>query len=88
MVILEALAAGLPIVATPVGGIPEVVLDGYNGFLVPVGNVQALACKLRTLVKDADLRAAMGKHSREMAEREFNVETYVDQLVELYSSIA
>jgi len=87
MVILEALAAGLPIVATPVGGIPEFVRDGYNGFLTPIGDVPALACKLRTLVQDLDLRVSMGKRSRQMAEQELDVDLYVDQLIELYTSI-
>jgi glycosyltransferase involved in cell wall biosynthesis len=87
MVVLEALAAGLPIVATKVGGIPEVVQDGYNGFLIPVGNIKALACKLKVLALDSDMRKLMGKRSREIAEREFNLESYIKQLVELYSTI-
>ena len=87
MVILEALAAGLPVVATPVGGIPEVVHDGYNGFLVPIGDIEVLANRLETLVLDTDMRKMMGRRSREIAERELNVAPYIEQLVGLYSTI-
>lgn len=87
MVVLEALSAGLPVVATPVGGIPEVVIDGENGFLVPVGDVQALKEKIEILCADAELRAAMGRRSREIAERELNVNAYVGQLIQLYSRL-
>jgi len=88
MVIVEAMAAGLPIVATPVGGIPEVVRDGYNGFLVPVGEVEALAEKLAVLAGDPNLRELMGQRSREIAEQELDVKPYVERLVALYESVA
>lgn len=87
MAILEALAAGLPVITTPVGGIPEVVRDGYNGFLIPPGNVETLADKLAVLASDAHLRKVMGQHSREIVERELDVKPYVERLVTLYESI-
>ncbi len=87
MVILEALAAGLPIVATPVGGIPDVIHEGYNGFLVPVGNVDVLSAKMLLLVNDGNLRASMGARSREIAERDLDTSCYVNQLVQLYESV-
>ncbi|MEN6409568.1 MAG: glycosyltransferase family 4 protein [Anaerolineaceae bacterium] len=87
MVVLEALSAGLPVVATPAGGIPEVVLNGVNGFLVPVGDVQTLKEKIQTLCADADLRAVMGQRSREIAESELNVNVYVGRLIQLYSRL-
>jgi glycosyltransferase involved in cell wall biosynthesis len=87
MVILEALAAGLPVVATPVGGIPEVVRDEYNGYLVPVGDTQLLADRLANLVGDAGLRKIMGQRSREIAVKELNVGTYIEKLETLYSQI-
>lgn len=88
MVILEALASGLPVVATPVGGIPEVVRDGYNGYLVPVGNVQLLSYRLLYLARDPELCKLMGKRSRSIAENVLNVETYVDDLEVLYTHMA
>jgi glycosyltransferase involved in cell wall biosynthesis len=86
MALLEAMAAGLAVVATPVGGIGEVVEDGVNGFLVPPGDVGALAAALRRLVLDADLRAAMGRRNRERVEGELDVRSYLGQLMEIYAA--
>ena len=85
--LLEAMAAGLPVVATPVGGIPEVITDGDNGFLVAAGDVQALADKLAILTQDARLRDVMGRRNREIAEKELDVVPYVERLVVLYESL-
>ena len=60
MAILEALAAGLPVIATPVGGIPEVVRDTYNGFLIPSGDIEALAGAIEKLVSDAEFTQRYG----------------------------
>jgi glycosyltransferase involved in cell wall biosynthesis len=87
MAVLEAMAAGLPVVATGVGGIPEVVRDGENGFLLPPGEVTALAERLARLARDPSLRAAMGRRSREIAERELDVRPYVAHLVSLYQTL-
>lgn len=88
MAILEAMAAGLPIVATAVGGIPEVVKDGYNGFLVNPGDVKALAERLYVLATDPHLCKVMGQRSRKIAERELDVKPYVEKLVLMYESLA
>jgi glycosyltransferase involved in cell wall biosynthesis len=88
MAILEALAAGLAVVATPVGGIPEVIKDGHNGFLVTPGDVEALAEKLAILANDRHLREVMGRRNREIAEQELDVKPYVERLVALYESLA
>jgi len=88
MAVLEAMAAGLPIVATAVGGIPEVVKDGYNGFLVTPGDVEALVEKLAILASDPHLCEVMGQRSREIAEQELDVKPYVKRLVALYESLA
>ena len=87
MAVLEALAVGLPVIATPVGGVPEVVLDGYNGLLIPVGNPTALARALETLSTRTALRQKMGQCSREIAEKELDVHTYVENLTGLYASL-
>lgn len=62
---IEAMAAGTPVVASGVGGIPEIVRDGQDGFLVPPDNPQALADKLRLILSDPALRAAMGQSARQ-----------------------
>jgi glycosyltransferase involved in cell wall biosynthesis len=86
--LLEALAAGLAVVATPVGGIPEVVLDGHNGFLVPCGDAGALADRLALLADDRDLRDLFGQRSHEIAGQLVDVRPYVRQLADLYESLA
>jgi len=87
MAILEAMAAGLPIVATRVGGIPELVADGYNGFLITPGDTAGLAQRLMILAAEPGLCSLMGRRSREIAAREYDVAPYVERLVTLYESI-
>jgi D-inositol-3-phosphate glycosyltransferase len=68
IVLLEAMAAGLPIVASKVGGIPEVVEEGQTALLTPPGDVGALCAALRQLVEDGDLRARLGRAGRQRAQ--------------------
>jgi len=82
--IVEAMAAGAPIVSTPVGGIPEAVIDGHNGYLVAPGDIDALHDRLRRLVLDAGLRDRMGRRSRELMEKHFELDALLDRLVEVY----
>lgn len=70
--ILEAMACGLPVVATRVGGTPEVVEDGVSGLLVPPDDPSALATSLLTLLGDPARRAAMGAAGRDRVARQFN----------------
>jgi glycosyltransferase involved in cell wall biosynthesis len=88
LAIIEAMSAGLPIISTPVGGIPDVIRDGYNGFLVPPGDIKALVSKIEILARDPGMRENMGIRSREIAECELDVNHVVKQLVELYDSLA
>lgn len=71
-VVLEYASAGIPIVASRVGSIPEAVADGQTGLLATPGDPADLASKIGTLLKDADLRARMGRAARERAERIFD----------------
>lgn len=87
MAILEAMACGLPIVANNVGGIPEIVREGCNGFLVLPGDIAALKLKLSTLIQNRELRIAMGRQSRKIVEEEFDLESFVERLVAIYQSI-
>jgi glycosyltransferase involved in cell wall biosynthesis len=72
--VIEAIACGLPVVATRVGAIPEMVTDGVNGYLVPAREPQALAGALDALVSDPNRRHQMGRNSRELAQREFDAD--------------
>lgn len=71
--ILEAMATGLPVVATPVGGIPDAVRHGENGWLVPERDARTLAGALRTLLADAGLRARLGAAARATAVSRFRL---------------
>ncbi len=72
--ILEAMAMRLPVVATAVGGTPEIVREGQNGFLVPPGAPAALARRMADLLEREALRRRMGQAGRRIVEREFGVE--------------
>jgi len=65
--VLESMAAGLPVIATRVGGVPEIVEDGVTGLLVPPGDTEALARAIALLTTDPSLRASMGQAGREAA---------------------
>jgi glycosyltransferase involved in cell wall biosynthesis len=71
-VVLEALASGLPIVATRIAGNEQLVVHGENGALVPTGNPQAFADSLRPLISSSEIRREMGKKSRELAVSKFS----------------
>jgi glycosyltransferase involved in cell wall biosynthesis len=75
--ILEAMRAGLPVIATSVSGIPEVVEDGQTGLLVPHNNSQALAQALRTLIESPQLRQRLGDAGRRRFLQEFSVERMI-----------
>jgi len=85
--VLEAMAAGRPVVATKTGGIPEVVVDGRTGILVPREDVDALQSALRRLAGDAGLRASMGAAGRERATSEFSADKVVKAYESLYSEL-
>jgi glycosyltransferase involved in cell wall biosynthesis len=84
LVVPEAMAAGLPIVATAVGGLPSVVDDGETGLLVPVDE-QALAAALARLERDRDLARAMGARAREVALARYSHDRMVEAYLELYA---
>ncbi|RJQ27156.1 glycosyltransferase [Candidatus Parcubacteria bacterium] len=82
--ILESMAAGLPVVATKVGGNPEAVIDGCTGWLVPPGNPNAMADKIIDLLKNPQKIKRFGKNGRKRAESCFSMEKMVQKHVELY----
>jgi glycosyltransferase involved in cell wall biosynthesis len=85
--VLEAMSASLPVVATGVGGVPEIVTDGVTGLVVPPGDPTALAFALGRLSSDAELRRRLGEHGRLRVEREFSLERFWDRHVTLYRSL-
>lgn len=85
--IIEALRAGLPVVATDLAGVPELVTHDDNGYLVERGDVEELAEMLGRLVADAELRARMGARSRERYEAEFTFERMYRGTVGVYESV-
>ncbi|EIM65120.1 glycosyltransferase [Desulfobacter postgatei 2ac9] len=87
MSILEAMAAGLPIVSTKVGGIPEAVTDGVEGFLIEPGDVEALAKCIDVLLSDLDLRHRMGAAGRKKIQTVFSADIIVPKIEALYSEI-
>lgn len=84
VVLMEALAQGLPVLSTYHSGIPELVQDGVSGFLVPERDVDALADKLLYLVNRPEIWSEMGKAGRIYVEKHFNIDKLNDDLVRLY----
>jgi glycosyltransferase involved in cell wall biosynthesis len=88
LTLIEAMAAGLPIVATRVGGNPEVVVDGETGVLVEPGQPGALAEAVGSLLSDAESRMRMGGRGREVAQERFDIERLIDQYQAIYAEIS
>lgn len=87
MVILEAMAAGLPIVATAVGGVPELIRDGQEGLLVPPENPVALAEALQGLLGDSQLAARLGNQARARARQVFSADGAAQKMAAFYEEL-
>jgi glycosyltransferase involved in cell wall biosynthesis len=85
--LLEAMAMELPVVATAVGGVPEVVKEGKTGFLVPAGRPGELAAAAKKLLEDPDMGQAMGRAGRTMVKEKFSMERMVRQTEEVYLEV-
>jgi L-malate glycosyltransferase len=81
---LEAMSCGVPVIASRVGGVPEVVIDGETGLLAPVGDIPAMATHVVRLLADAPLRTRMGADGRKRAEAVFPLEATVGKYEALY----
>jgi len=84
---LEAMAAGLPVIASAVGGLPELVQDGETGWLVPAASPGELATRLRELICDERRRETMGNAGRQRALRDFSIPRMVGQTVAVYDGL-
>jgi glycosyltransferase involved in cell wall biosynthesis len=87
LVIVEALACGIPVVATAVGGIPDLIVHGKTGLLVPPGDAVSLVHAIRILADNADLRKAMGSSAAEDAALRFDERTMVSAYCGWYEEI-
>lgn len=88
MAIIEGMAAGKPVVATRVGGIPNLVSEGETGFMVPAGDDMAMAQSLGRLLGDTQLRKRMGQRAREVARERYSVDRVAQAYYDLYRRIA
>jgi len=86
--VLEAMAAGLAVITTPVGAIPDLVLDGETGFLVNAGDIDALAERLARLIADPTLRQSFGRNGRRRIEGSFTIDSIAANIQKLYQEAA
>lgn len=85
--LIEAAASGRPIVTTRNIGCKEVVVEGFNGYLVPVKDAVLLAERIKMLIDDKDLRVTMGKASREIAENSFSLDEVIEKHLAIYQEL-
>lgn len=85
--LIEGMSLGKPSIATDVGGIPEVVVDGYNGLLVPAEDASKLAEAVLKLAKDSRLREEMGLKGKELAEKKFTGRKMAEEIEKLYERL-
>lgn len=83
-VVFEAMASGLPVIGTNVGGIPSQVIDNKTGLLVELNNIEQLKNKILELASNKELRKAMGKSGRKRVEQEFSWDKSAEQLEKIY----
>jgi glycosyltransferase involved in cell wall biosynthesis len=86
--LIEAMAAGRPVVATPVGGIVDAITDDITGILVPTDDPTPTVTALRTLEADESLRARLGQAAIDLARRRFRQDTVIQQLMQFYETLA
>lgn len=85
--ILEAMRAGLPVIASDVGGVREAVIDGVTGYLVPRGDIEAVRNRLEKLANDPGLRTRMGKAGRQRFLQHFTAQHMLERTFELYHEV-
>ena len=84
---LEAMGASLPIIATPVGAIPEVLENGKEGFIVELGDIEALKTKIQELSQDALLRQKMGSESYRTAMEKYEINSMFSRFDRLWNQV-
>jgi len=87
LVATEAMACGKPVIASRVGGLPDQIIDGFNGFLVPPRNPRAIADRILYLLENPSEMRRMGLNGRRLAEERFDIEKRIDRIIELYRKL-
>jgi len=87
IVILEAMAAAMPVIATPVGAVPDMVVDGVNGFIVPRGDYELLAERIRYLLYHPRIREEMGQNNLRKFNQEYSPEVNIDRISRIYRNL-
>jgi glycosyltransferase involved in cell wall biosynthesis len=87
MAVIEAMACGLPVVATKVGGLPDLVMDGVNGLLVEPGRPDQMATAFRKICHDSSLLRKMERKSHQIAFEQYSMEQRATQLVDIYRTV-
>lgn len=85
--IIEACFNSLPVVATEVGGIPEIIINGKNGYLFEVNDSEAATAALKTLINDPEKRKEMGKKGKEIIEKNFSEDRIIEKIDRLYIEV-
>lgn len=88
IVVLEAMAMGLPVIATNVGGNPELVIDGKTGYLVPVDSPESVAANIEKLISNRSLSRELGQNGKNRAFTEFHPASFTSKLQNLYSKLS
>lgn len=78
--IIEAMSAGLPIITTPVGGIPDVIKDEQSGFLINPGDYASMAQRILTLASNSSLRKRMGELNRSIVKEQFLKDAFIEKI--------
>ena len=86
-VLMQALATGLPVVSTTVGSIPDVVIEGETGYVVPPRDATALADRIMILLDDAGLRARLGREGRALVESTYSIDRMLDRMEAVYRQL-
>ncbi len=87
IVVIEAMASGVPVIVSNCGGMKDIVKDGSNGLIFDVGDARQLAEKIRLLISDNKLRAKLVKSGKETVMENYTIEKVVDKLEELYEKM-
>jgi glycosyltransferase involved in cell wall biosynthesis len=88
LALIEAMASGLPLIGTNLGGIPEVIENNVNGILIPPGNSKSLAKAIERLITNQNLRDEMGKQGKRIYKEKFSDKTMIDKIESLYDELS